>query len=60
MELINGMGMYPATIEQDQTDVVSSIVYDKFTTESLITSSLQEVFNFHQKLLLEVNSLVEN
>jgi hypothetical protein len=57
MELINGMGMHPATINEKQTDVVSSIVYDIFTKESLITDSLQEVFNFHQKLLLELDEI---
>jgi hypothetical protein len=57
MELINGIGMYPATINEKQTDVVSSIVYDIFTKESLITDSLQEVFNFHQKLLLELDEI---
>lgn len=54
MQLINGMGMYPATIDEDQTDVVSSIVFDKFTKESLITNSLREVFDFHKDLLLEL------
>ena len=56
MELINAMGMYPATIDEDQTDVVSSIVFDKFTKESLITNSLKEVFDFHKDLLLELET----
>lgn len=57
MELINGMGMYPATIDEDQTDVVSSIVFNTFSKENLITNSLKEVFDFHRDLLLELQTI---
>lgn len=57
MELIHGMGMYNASIDEDQTDVVSSIVYNQFQRESLITNSLKEVFDFHKDLLLELETI---
>lgn len=54
MELIHGMGMVKATIDESQKDVVSSVVSGIFKRESLITSKIEEVFEFHKELLLQL------
>lgn len=54
MELIHGMGMVPATIDEDQKDVVSSVVHGVFERESLITPKMEEVFDFHKELLSQL------
>ena len=45
MELLNGFGMEPVTITEDQKDVVSSIVYGIFREESRICKDLAELFS---------------
>lgn len=54
MELIHGMGMINATIQEDQSDVVSGIVLDKFSKCELKTIHLNEIFKFHLELLLQL------
>ena len=54
MELVHGMGMYPAKITDDQFDVVSCIVHEGFKECSKYCSTLQEVVNFHLQCLLDL------
>ena len=54
MELIHGMGMHPATITDNQKDVVSSIVYGIFKEENKICKDLQEICNYHQQCVQEM------
>lgn len=56
MELIHGSGMYPATIAEDQKDVVSSIVYGVFKEESKICKDLAELLRYHQQCIEEMIS----
>lgn len=54
MELIHGVGMYPATILDNQEDVVSGLCHEEFFSEHCkVVSSLEEVAAFHQKLVYE-------
>ena len=55
MELVHGMGMYPAKITDDQEDVVSSIIYDDvFKEESKICKDLSELFKYHEQCVVEM------
>jgi hypothetical protein len=55
MELVHGMGMYPASLlEKDLSDVVSSICDDSiFSKNNTICSTLEEVALFHQQCITE-------
>jgi hypothetical protein len=54
MELVHGMGMYDAFLDdEEQEDIVSSVV-DEFDRDNKLVSSLQEVFNFHKEILLQL------
>lgn len=54
MELVHGMGMYSASInDEEQGDIVSCIVSD-FDTNNLIVSSLEDIFKFHKEVLLQI------
>ena len=55
MELVCGMGMYNANINDvEQEDVVSCIVSDKFEKCSIMSTNIQEIFDFHKELLLQI------
>lgn len=53
MELVNGYGMYPATIMDNQKDVVSCIVHKGFTETSKICKDLKELSEFHLQCMME-------
>lgn len=56
MELVHGIGMYPADITVYQEDVVSCIVHDKpFTETSKNCKDLQEIADFHLQCLLDLD-----
>lgn len=57
MELVHGMGMYFATITDNQKDVVSCIVHDGFTETSKLCNNLQEIVDFHTQCLLDLERL---
>lgn len=57
MELIHGIGMYPATINDNQEDVVGSVVYKHFSETNKTCVNLQEVGEFHKQCLLELENL---
>lgn len=57
MELVHGSGMYPATITDNQENVVSCIVYDDFTETSKLCNNLQEIVDFHTQCLLDLERL---
>ena len=61
MNLIHGMGMYPAIITDNQKDIVSCIVDDIFTETNKTCNNLQEVIEFHTQCLLdlEIKQLAE-
>lgn len=56
MELVFGSGMYPATIMDNQQDVVSCVVYesDVITETSRICKDLNEVALFHQQCFIQL------
>jgi len=57
MQLVHGIGMYNATMFDNQLDVVSCIVHEGtqgFTVTELFTDSLSEIFAFHKQKLIEV------
>jgi len=54
MELIHGIGMYPATITDNQSDVVSGIVHGIFKEESKICKDLKELFEYHKDCVVEM------
>ena len=54
MELIHGIGMYGATITENQEDVISCIVSDTFKVESKICKDLQELFGYHEECIKEL------
>jgi hypothetical protein len=56
MELVHGMGMYPATILENQEDVVSCIVFGIFKEESKICKDLNELFEYHQQCVIEITT----
>jgi hypothetical protein len=59
MELLDGMSMYPSSIlEDDQSDVVSSIVYsDKFKETHRYCKDLQEIADFHLQCIVDALKL---
>ena len=54
MELIHGMGMYPAKITEKQADVVSSIVSGIFREESKVCKDLAELCKYHEECVVEM------
>lgn len=55
MELVHGMGMYPASLlEEDLSDVISCICDSAiFSKHNTICSTLEEVALFHQQCITE-------
>ena len=55
MELIHGMGMYKASIVDNQIDVVSSIVDENeiYSKTNLKLNTLEEIFNYHELCITE-------
>jgi hypothetical protein len=56
MELVNGIGMNPADITDNQKSVVSAIVYDGFKEENKTCNNLQEIADYHLQCLLDLKS----
>lgn len=55
MELVHGMGMYNAKIDDfEQEDIISCIVTDKFERWAIIAKNMEEIFDFHKELLLQI------
>lgn len=53
MTLVHGVGMHPATIMDNQKDVVSCIVHEGFTETSKICKDLKELSEFHLQCMME-------
>jgi hypothetical protein len=63
MELIHGMGMYQATlIDEEQSDIVSGIVYENetYSKTNLFCDTIDEIFNYHQKCITEYYKRISN
>ena len=57
MELIHSKGMQNATlIDGEQDDIIAAIVYDSDFECSSSSISLEEVFEIHTKLLLQLTN----
>ena len=57
MKLIHGMGMQNATlIDEEQDDIIAAIVYDSDFECNSSSTSLEEVFEIHKKLLLQLTN----
>ena len=57
MELIHGMGMQSATlIDEEQDDIVAALVHDNNFECGCRSSSLEEVFEAHKRLLLQLTN----
>ncbi len=54
MELVHGFGMYPATINENQEDVVSCIVHKGFKETSKNCKNFEEVAEYHLQCLIEL------
>jgi hypothetical protein len=56
MELLHGVGLYNATITDNQSDVVSAIVWDGFRETSKICNDFKEIIDFHTQCLLDLEA----
>lgn len=56
MELIHGMGMFQATlIDENQDDVVSGIVHtnETYSKTNMFCDNIEEIFKYHQQCIAE-------
>ena len=54
MELIHGIGYYPANITDDQSDVVSAIVHEGFTQTYRYCKDIQEISNYFLQCIYDL------